>query len=141
MTTEEFKDGHIVEYPYLWKWESELGRDEGEKNRPACLAMVVKDKLRNLTYLVILPISGTPPKSDQIALEIPALELKRAGLADAKRGWITVSEYNYDILERSWDFPVNRPPLGRFSRPFFRQIERAFLPTLRSKQRRADRTL
>jgi len=33
--------------------------------------------------------------------------LKRAGLTDAKRGWITVSEYNYDILEQSWDFPIN----------------------------------
>jgi hypothetical protein len=68
------------------------------------------------------------------------LELKRAGLSDAKRGWITVSEYNYDILERSWDFPVSSPPVGRFSRPFLKQIEQAFLPTLRGKQGRVDRT-
>ena len=141
MTTDQFKNGHVVAYPYLWKWQADLGRDEAEKERPACLLMVVKDQARNLTHLVILPISGTPPKSDQIALEIPVLELKRAGLAEAKRGWVTVSEYNYDILERSWDFPLNRPPIGRFSRPFLRQIEQAFLPTLRSKQGRVDRTV
>lgn len=141
MTTELFKDGHVVRYAYLWKWQSELGRTEGEKERPACVVMVIKDDVRSWTHLVVLAISGTPPKSDQTALEIPMLELKRAGLTDAKRGWITVSEYNYDILERSWDFPVNCPPLGRFSRPFLRQIQSAFLPTLRAKHGRIDRTL
>lgn len=141
MTTDQFKNGHIVEYPYLWRWQAQRGRLEGEKDRPVCLALMVKDPAQDLTHLVLLPISGTPPASDQVALEIPLLELKRAGLTEAKRGWITVSEYNYDILERSWDFPVNRPPLGRFSRPFLRQIEKALLPTLRGHQGRVDRTV
>ncbi|ACL59975.1 hypothetical protein [Methylobacterium nodulans] len=141
MTTDQFKEGHVVEYSYLWKWQAELDRTEGEKDRPACVAMMIKDSVRNLTHLVILPISGTPPKSDQIAIEIPLLELKRAGLTEAKRGWITVSEYNYDILERSWDFPINRPPLGRFSRPFLKQIQSAVLPTIRGKTGRVDRTM
>lgn len=141
MTIDHFTDGHVVAYPYLWKWQADRGQEEGEKERPTCLVIAVKDKVQNLTHLVILPISGTPPKSGQTAIEIPSLELKRAGLTDAKRGWITVSEYNYDILERSWDFPVNRPPIGRFSRSFLKQIQKAFLPTLRSKQGRIDRTL
>lgn len=141
MTTERFKDGHIVQYAYLWKWQRDQGRDEGEKSRPACVTLMFRNEQQNLTHLVILAISGTPPKADQIAIEVPLLELKRAGLTDAKRGWITVSEYNYDILERSWDFPVNSPPQGRFSRPFLKQIQAAVLSTIRSRTGRIDRTL
>ena len=137
--TDQFKDGHIVKYPYLWKWQRDLGRDEGEKNRPACVALMFRNEAQSLTHIIILAISGTPPKSDQIAIEIPLLELKRAGLTDAKQGWITVSEYNYDILERSWDFPVNSPPEGRFSRPFLKQIQVAVLATIRGKTGRIDR--
>lgn len=133
-----FNDGDVVEYPYLWKWQKELGREEGEKDRPVCLAMMIKDA-RGFTHLIILPISRTAPKRDDVAIEIPPLELKRAGLDTLSRGWITVSEYNYDILERSWDFPVNRPALGRFSGPFLKTIERAFLPTLRGQRARVNR--
>ncbi len=98
-----------------------------------------RNETQNLTHLVLLAISGTPPRQDQTAIEIPQLELRRAGLTEAKRGWITVSEYNYDILERSWDFPVHTPPRGRFSRPFLRQVQAAVLETIRRKSGRVDR--
>ena len=141
MPTEAFKDGHIVRYPYLWLWQRDLGREEGEKDRPACLAMIFRNEAQNLSHLVILAISGTPPSAGQVAVEVPQLELRRAGLTEAKRGWITVSEYNYDILERSWDFPVNTPPQGRFSRPFLKQVQAAVLATIRGKAGRVDRTV
>jgi hypothetical protein len=141
MRTDIFKEGHVVRYPYLWLWQSELGREEGEKDRPACLALTIRSEAQNLTHLAILAISGTPPASGQSALEIPQLELRRAGLTDSKRGWITVSEYNYDILERSWDFPVSKPPQGRFSRPFLKLVQAAVLETIRGKKGRVDRTI
>ncbi|PSH60834.1 hypothetical protein [Phyllobacterium sophorae] len=140
MTIDQYKEGHIVRYAYLWKWQRDLGRDEGEKDRPACVALTFRNDAQNLTHLVMLAISGTPPTADQTAIEIPQLELKRAGLTDAKRGWITVSEYNYDILEQSWDFPINSPPQGRFSRPFLKKVQAAALVTIRSKKGRVDRT-
>jgi hypothetical protein len=139
MKTDVFMEGCVVRYPYLWHWQSDLGRREGEKERPACLAMTFKNEAQGLTHIIILAISGTPPSSKQTAIEIPALELRRAGLAGAKRGWITVSEYNYDILERSWDFPVNAPPQGRFSSVFLKQIQVAIVETIRRKTGRVDR--
>ena len=139
MPSEHFKEGHIVRYPYLWLWQRDLGREEGEKDRPACLALMFRNETQNLTHLVLLAISGTPPRQDQTSIEIPQLELRRAGLTEAKRGWITVSEYNYDILERSWDFPVHTPPQGRFSRPFLRQVQAAVLETIRRKSGRVER--
>lgn len=62
------------------------------------------------------------------------------GLTDAKKGWVTVSEYNYDIIEQSWDFPINSPPQGRFSRPFLKKVQAAALITIRSEKGRVDRT-
>lgn len=62
-------------------------------------------------------------------------------MSDTKQGWITVSEYNYDILERSWDFPVNSPPTGRFSAPFLKRIQAAVLETIRGRAGRVDRML
>jgi hypothetical protein len=86
-----------------------------------------------------LPISSTPPRKDQEALEIPALELRRAGLSDAKQGWITVSEYNYDILEKSYHFDARKAPRGSFSKPFLDQINAKFRQTLQARSGKVDR--
>jgi hypothetical protein len=103
--------------------------------------LILRSETQNLTHLVLLAISGTPPRLGQTAIEIPQLELRRAGLTESKQGWITVSEYNHDILERSWDFPIQTPPQGRFSRPFLKKVQAAVLETLRRKSGRMDRIL
>jgi len=138
--TKRFDDGEIVEYEYLWEWQAQKGRTNAEKGRPVCLAMVIKDSKQGITHLIILPISSTQPRPDQDALAIPALELRRAGLADFKAGWITASEYNYDVLERSFYFDPNQKPRGRFSGPFMDQILIRFRRYLREKRGRIDRT-
>lgn len=84
--TNQFDDGQIVSYEYLWNWQAKLGRTNGEKSRPVCLALLIKDARQKLTHLVILPISGTPPRADQEALPIPLMELRRAGLSEFKDG-------------------------------------------------------
>jgi hypothetical protein len=100
----DLKSGFIVSYRYLWRWQQEKGAEHGEKSRPVCLALVLPDARQNLTHLMLLPISSTSPFAGQAAIEIPPLELRRAGLSSFKQGWITVSEYNYDIAERSFYF-------------------------------------
>ena len=76
-----FNNGSIISYPYLWRWQQDEGREHGEKDRPVCLAITMPDKRQDITHLVILPISGTSPCQGQTALEIPPLEIRRAGLA------------------------------------------------------------
>jgi hypothetical protein len=65
---------NIKKATLLWKWQRDLGRDEGEKDRPACVALTFRNDAQNLTHLVILAISGTPPTADQSAIEISQLE-------------------------------------------------------------------
>lgn len=134
--TDRFGRGDIVSYPYLWRWQDEEGREHGEKDRPVCLILAVRDDKDN-THVLLLPISATPPYE---ALEIPALELHRAKLANFKRGWITVSECNYDILERSYHFDTRQKPRGRFSGMFLEEVRRAFAPFLAAGTARIDRT-
>lgn len=57
-----------------------------------------------------------------------------------KRGWITVSEYNYDIAERSYHLDSNQLPRGQFSPSFLEEIRQALRPLLTSRQGRVDRT-
>lgn len=137
--SDHFTNGSIVSYPYLWRWQAEQGREHGEKDRPVCLALTAHDAQREITHLVILAISGTPPYEGQTALEIPPLEIRRAGLSSFKRGWITVSEYNYDILQRSFHLDQSQRAIGQFCPRFLEEIRQALRPTLGGRQSRVDR--
>lgn len=101
----------------------------------------IPDQSQGLTHLVLLAISGTPSAEGQAALEIPALELRRAGLSILKRGWITVGEYNYDVAERSFHFDPNQAARGSFGPGFMHQIRVAIRPLFTAAQGRIDRTL
>ncbi|ANL74404.1 hypothetical protein AMC83_PB00074 (plasmid) [Rhizobium phaseoli] len=51
---------------------------------------------------MLLAITTQPPQAGRVALEIPDIERRRAGLGDNKQSWIVVDEYNYDVVEQSW---------------------------------------
>lgn len=138
---ERIESGLIVAYPYLWRWQHDEGRDNAEKDRPVCLALVLRDTVQGLTHLVILAISGTPPFKGRRALEIPMLEIRRAGLSTYKRAWLTVDEYNYDVAERSFYFEPNQKPRGSFGPRFMEEVRQAIRPLLADSAGRIDRTL
>lgn len=133
-----FRTAPSSAYPYLWRWQAEEGRDHAPKNRPVCLVLSIPSG--GLTHLVLLAVSGTPPRAGQRALAVPALELRRAGLSEAKDGWVTVDEFNYDVAERSFHLDPSQPPLGRFSRRFMADIRAALRPALVAARARIDRT-
>lgn len=136
-----FRRGDIVSYPYLWRWQVEEnpGREHGEKDRPVCMILTITDR-QGLTHLLLLPISSRPPFDGQDAIEIPRLELRRAKLTGYERGWITISECNYDVLERSYYLDTAQKPLGRFSDAFLEKVRQAFVPFLATGSARVNRT-
>lgn len=117
--------GDVWRYPYLWNWQAERGETEGRKPRPTLLAAVVPVS-DDTTRLYLLPITGTPPTDDRDALEIPAMEIRRANLTEHKRLWIIFDEHNRDILEDSFYFEPHGQ-IGAFSRIFVKQIARRFM--------------
>lgn len=130
-------NGSVLRYPYLWAWQRDKGETEGRKSRPVCMVLAIPKGAQ--THLVILAISGTPPRSDQTALEIPQLECRRAGIRDWKDAWITVSEFNHDIAEASFYYDPNAEISGAFSKGFLARIAAAFKPFLAVPAARVSR--
>ena len=132
------RSGAVVNYPYLWRWQRDRGESEGRKERPVCVILAVRRD--EFTHLALFAISSRPPDGAQIAIEVPEIECKRAGLTEFKRTWVTVSEYNYDVAERSFYLDPNAPILGHFSRSFMMQLASAAAPLFRHRSARIDRT-
>ena len=131
--------GDIVEnYLYLWRRQALAGETEGRKFRPVCLALAVVDA-KKLTHLALLPISGQQPAVSQRALELPPLEIRRIGFATGKPLWLYVSEYNYDILEKSFYIEPEPGPRPRLSANFMKKVLLEFRATLLEPEARVDR--
>ncbi|MBB2683686.1 hypothetical protein CPT32_03705 [Rhizobium sophoriradicis] len=122
----EFRPGEVISYPYLWAWQQQRGETEGRKQRPVCVVVAIRSARDRNTHLVLLAITTQPPQAGRIALEIPDIERRRAGLGDLKQSWIVIDEYNYDIVELSWYIEPYQESLGRFSKSFVMKIAAMF---------------
>jgi len=124
----EPKPGLIIRYDDLWTREAAAGRDQG-KERRACL-VAATDSAASPRFVVILPITHTPPDKDTVGLEIPAKVREALGLDDAP-SWVIVSEHNVDEWPNAGLAPVPGRP-GVFSYGFippglFAQVKARFL--------------
>ena len=140
MAPDSGPQGAVLRYPYLWLSQSRAGEDSGRKERPVCLVLRVRDEKAALPPLPRLAISSQPPASGQAALEIPDIDRRRAGLTAYPRAWIYVSEWNYDIAERSFHLDPALKPLGHLTPRFLAIVARAFSATVRLSRARVDRT-
>ena len=73
------------------------------------------------TNLFWLPITSKRPQEDRVAIEIPQIEQRRAGLASALPLWVMADEYNHEILETSFYIDPNGY-CGAFSMPFIHRV-------------------
>ena len=122
------KPGLVIRYDYLWAREAAAGRDQG-KDRPACL-VAASDATAAPRFVVILPITHTPPASSTVGIEIPSRVRQVLGLDDAP-SWVIVSEYNVDEWPNAGVSPLPRRA-GVFGYGFippglFAQIKAKFL--------------
>jgi hypothetical protein len=95
--------GLVIRYSYLWEREARQGREEGVKDRPCAIVLVL---LREGEHPIVrvLPVTHTPPTDPADALEIPQATKRRLGL-DWDRSWVVLTEAN-DFV---WPGPDLRP--------------------------------
>ena len=95
--------GLVIRYSYLWEREAQAGQEEGIKDRPCAIVVVL---LREGEHPVVrvLPITHAPPLDPSGALEIPQPTKQRLGL-DPDRSWVVLDEAN-DFI---WPGPDLRP--------------------------------
>jgi hypothetical protein len=127
--------GLIVRYDYLWSREAAAGRDQG-KDRPVCL-VAATDSLTRPRYVVLLPITHSPPDAGTVGIEIPVKVKRAIGLDDAP-SWVIVSEHNIDAWPNAGLSPIPGK-LGVFSYGFippglFAQIKTRFLELARQNK-------
>jgi mRNA-degrading endonuclease toxin of MazEF toxin-antitoxin module len=130
----EPKPGLVIRYDYLWTLEAAAGQKQG-KDRPACL-VAASDSNANPRFVVILPITHTPPDRNTVGIELPA-RVKQAIDLDGAPSWVIVSEHNIDEWPNGGLSPVPGKP-GTFSYGFippglFAQIKAKFLELAREK--------
>jgi hypothetical protein len=89
----------VIRYAYLWRKEHERGLEEGLKDRPCAVILVVVDEDGD-KVATVLPVTHAPPSDAADAVEIPAATKRRPGL-DEERSWIVVTEAN----EFEWPGP------------------------------------
>ena len=128
MLLPEPRPGLVFRYDYLWSREAAAGREQG-KERPACL-LAAMDSAAAPRFVVILPITHTPPDKDTVGVELPAKVRHAIGLDDAP-SWVIVSEHNVDEWPNGGLAPVPGRP-GVFSYGFippglFAQVKARFL--------------
>ncbi|MBZ9757402.1 hypothetical protein LB524_19140 [Mesorhizobium sp. ESP6-5] len=124
----------VWRYPYLWHRQHGDGETEGRKARPVAFVAVLPGKAGG-TNLFILAITSTQPGRDRVAVGVPEIERRRAGL-DPIPLWIIVDEYNHDILESSAYFEPGAR-IGAFSPSFHKKVMSAFMATVRAGQSKA----
>ena len=95
--------GLVIRYAYLWEREAREGREEGVKDRP-CAVIIVLLREGKSPIVRALPITHAAPADPEDALEIPPLTKRRLGL-DADRSWVMLTEAN-DFI---WPGPDLRP--------------------------------
>ena len=134
------KPGLVVRYDYLWSRQAAAGGDQG-KDRPACL-VAASDSLTKPRYVVLLPITHSPPDAGAVGIEIPAKVKQAIGLDDAP-SWVIVSEHNIDEWPNAGLSPISGKP-GVFGYGFippglFAQIKARFLELARQNKSGAVR--
>lgn len=129
------KPGLVIRYDYLWRREQTAGRNLG-KERPTCL-VAASDAATSPRFVVLLPITHTPPDAETVGIKIPAEDRRRIGLDDAP-SWIIVSEHNVDEWPNGGITSVpGRPDVfsyGFIPRALFAKVKGAFLDLASQKK-------
>lgn len=122
--------GLVVSYSYLWDREAQGGQEEGQKDRPCVVALVLtRQQDRREPLVTILPVTHRAPDDAAAAVEIPPAVKKHLGLDD-DRSWIVVSEGDrfvwpgYDLRKVRGS---QRYDYGFLPPRFFERVMTAFL--------------
>jgi hypothetical protein len=129
------RPGLVIRYSYLWESEARLGREEGAKDRPCAIILVL---LREGAHPIVrvLPVTHAPVDPAD-ALEIPQPTKQRLGL-DSERSWVMLSEAN-DFI---WPGPDLRPAVnGDPASVAYGMLPPGFMAVLRGRlaQRRREK--
>jgi hypothetical protein len=95
--------GQVISYAYLWNSEHQRGQEEGLKDRPCAVILVITDESGEVR-VTLLPITHSQPSNPEFGIELPQATKRRLKLDEA-RSWVMLTEAN----RFSWPGPDLRP--------------------------------
>ena len=87
------KPGLVIRFDFLWKEEARAGSEQGRKDRPCAIILATKPKEDGVRDVVLCPITHSPPREGETAVEIPP-KLARHLKLDDERSWIKTHQVN-----------------------------------------------
>jgi len=129
----------VIRYSYLWRSEQLQGREEGAKDRPCAVILVVTNDEGD-QIVTVLPITHSPPSRRDSAIEIPLRTKQRLGL-DTERSWIVLVEAN----RFRWPGPDLRPATpgdlasvayGLLPKALYEQVRRGLVAAIKARRSR-----
>jgi hypothetical protein len=136
--------GLVIRYSYLWLREHRQGREDGIKDRPCAIVLVVQGR-DAATRVQVVTVTHSPPENPETALELPAA-IKRHLDLDTERSWVVLSESNVFEwpgldLHRVGDQDDSSVAYGFLPPRFFAELRRRFLALeTAARSRRIRRT-
>lgn len=91
MLPADIKLGYVFRYSYLWHRQYREGREEGDKDRPCLVLVLIAIREDGSPVARVLPITHTRPSDADDAIEIQAAVKLRLRL-DGERSWIDLTE-------------------------------------------------
>ena len=85
--------GLVISYSYLWSGEAEAGHVEGRKSRPCAIVLVVQHAEGKAPVVAVVPITHSPHRNPDAAIEIPQAVKRHLGL-DEQSSWIVLDDFN-----------------------------------------------
>jgi hypothetical protein len=129
------KAGTVLRYPYLWARQAGIGETEGRKSRPCAVILAVRNE-KGQTELRLCAVTSQPPQNHNHAIEVPAIEKRRAGLDGDMALWVIVEEHNVDVFEQSY-YIEPQSTVGQFSSAFTKELQAQMIAVLRERVSRA----
>jgi hypothetical protein len=120
MTTRRFKQGDVLFYPYRWTYQPP-SRQENPKDRPACVALILKN-IHGNDIITLLPISDQLPLDQASAIELTTAECVAIGLSESRRAFIHVSEANVDEVVNSMTLSPKTKIIGRLPQTILKRM-------------------
>src|ERR1700688_3773758 len=85
--------GLVISYSYLGSDEAEAGHVEGRKSRPCAIVLVVQNPDGKAPMVTVVPITHSPHRNPDAAIEIPPAVKRHLGLDD-QPSWIVLDDFN-----------------------------------------------
>jgi hypothetical protein len=131
----------VIRYSYLWRAEYLQGQEEGLKDRPCAVVLLLENE-EGGEVVTVLPITHTPPSlvDADLAIEIPSDTKRRLGLDD-EPSWIMLTEAN----RFNWPGPDLRMAkngdslsvlFGVLPERLFERVRTTFLAALKARKSR-----